>query len=1628
MAKPRPNFDAALINDLRSRVIAHNTRSGVSPVKLGQLRHVYAKSYSGANAGAAAMGAVEGFLAKAAGDFDDAEHPRDNDGKFAGRGGRASARINTTFPASHDDHTALAASNAGYRALQSGVIPENRGETTGAIARQLGSGVAGLTLAVSLARGKPNGIAASLLRRKLAPVGSLAGAAIGTAAGIVEQRVGDLIHKIPGMAETSADQAARTAAANSRSLQASIVGAKIARRVGITTYRVASSGMRHWMDIASVGASTPLRARARRVGAVGLAAIPVVSLINHEIAGSQVDPERLGSAFDAYSVRHVLKSVMTDEIGTARNDLVDLLRKGISADELFKAVPALSGGYSAAGRAVLTGLGAASGGLAGAGLGHGTQVVARHIAGKRGNPYHDGRGRFTHASGAGALAGGVAGAVAAGLATYAGLRTHNIGQLRAAAKMALAINERRMAALSNPKGFGKDFQKLLAQRTNMIDEAVAAHPSVKAAKDSVEQFGPSSPLHYKTAILRHSNERIASIAAFLDNFEVPVTKSGQTTRRRIADIKAGASRGERDQKAADLIIDFVETASPADFARAIKNVSVENQTTLRHFFDNQTTWANGVDQQIAAHHASIAAAQQNVEAAATAHLAAQANELDAKAVLGRTTKEDEGAVKKTEAAMAKAGKESEKARKAHEKAVADLDSLKNGSPKIISPITGQPLAQPTPMDTRATIQNAENKVFAVAARKVDAEIAAFRTAQRRAAVERHNRILAALAVIGDAHGLPEAARSRGAVVARLERQIRQHRARVADASNALDSAQAALAGIGKRPKADQLKQLRNVVQAAADRVAGAQADLAVSKSRIAPLTANFVKHLEDRAAGNTNRLIPAGLRGDIIRDLGLATATMKGAARDFLAQPTMVGLLNFAASTYRTVHNAVTDTAHQLFFQETSQGWKPSWVRIATSSALVGPTIVGAKDLYDYGRAAIAGDPAAKFPHHIIEYDIDPNTGAAYAAVVVPHPKEKGEKVVLYGQRQDSFNGQARQIYAGGRISTVKENYKKRNDKNNDAGDATGRVHNGDADAMSDETKKAIGESLGKLRGANSIIYADITNGPRVAYRSSKDQDGNESAGKFLQYMRDRFLNKGSLDQGQYWKALTALSSKQAAIFSPKQSFEALTNTKPDGGEGRYKNGIFTQASGFGSTEHGVVLAALRSEVDRAMKQNPNAEQKDALQRAVHLVAVAKGIDKGSKQDELRDLHVKLRGESNGGRQQSKANAGPGMKDTADEAAPQPPDWNKEDLRNLARGAAIALNKQLRLFHKDSQEETTSAIVVLARKVHADHGLSMADSVRAVQGGLNAISGANENAKADLADQMAGGYWQKSPDLFDAIDEAARKLKKSAPLYSLDELMKAFGAFDGSKHPRVSQGQHGGGEFASEGSAPAAPSPGSGSPDDGVDDPSAAPGGAAQARPRSLSPIHPVRAVPELASALGMQAGWELAQHHLPGAGARLAISDAVAGAAKGSESLAWGLAQRFLPPVAGAGVQALRFGGALVAGGIAGAAAEAAGGAAVSGAYRAAGAQAPEHRETPNPIGRTAAGFVGTLAGGIGGAALGSGVASIATGAVGQWAGNIAGEQVYDAGARIAGWLSGYGAKNSQRVIQKYMQPAKSA
>ena len=811
----RPSIDAALIADLRTRVVHHNEAHPMRKTKLAELLKVYERGFRGGQPGVRAIGRVEahlGVLAKAD-DFDEAEHPRGGNGEFSSSGGSgapAETPLGERLPGTRAEHKALQRSNAGYRALTTDVIPDTRHEALGGALRDAASLAGGAAVVAGLARNKKGrGIENLAAKAGRVVVGSAAGAA-GAVAGAVTQKASVATHNLVGFPKPLGANTARIAGSRAAAagrvvgdavgryptrvagslVQASLAGAG-SSHVGAAAHKVFKARMAE-----HVAAGLPA-AEARRMaftqakrfaartafgrkallfgtlaGATGLA-------IRSQVKDSILDPAAIGRSWDAFSFREIEKAVgASGELGDAFDHMRGVLAKdaghagsieglrgwlaaGGGGRELRKSTAGIWGRPAAS---VFLALAGAGGAALGAASGH--LAVTAHN--KRGNPNHDEHGRFTSASGGheGAkqkgivAASAVAGGLGAGIAVWAALRRHNARATLVALGRLHSHFENLVDAIG--RGTTPRLRAALATSDKRIKEIVDTHKAVAGIRDEiahVKAHGASAEPFFKDALQESFHGRLAEMLAGFDEVKLPGKAGWRPLREAAADNPAFA-RGRATQRAVltDTVRQHLDAGMTGEqFTKAVAGLEQAHPGVHREvqaLFAKSRADIGDVPMVLKAHHEKIRAAQGAFEAAETAQAKAGNDVLAAQAAHSAAT--EPAAQAKAARAVAKAEKVADALDDATDAAKQRLDQLRANPTGIEDPFTHEPILPPNPRMIDDKVRGLEVRAREKGQAIFLKEIAALKEREIARVSDRHARARGARAVQAKINGLPGA--------------------------------------------------------------------------------------------------------------------------------------------------------------------------------------------------------------------------------------------------------------------------------------------------------------------------------------------------------------------------------------------------------------------------------------------------------------------------------------------------------------------------------------------------------------------------------------------------------------------------------------------------------------------------------------------------------------------------------------------------------------------------------------------------------------------------------------------------------------------------------------------------------
>lgn len=1651
----RARFTAELINDLKAKVADHARWAEQAPgrpmTKLADLKAIYERHHRGQRPALNAMQKVDDRLAdlRKAGDdtFDESKHPRDADGQFTEKGGGSAARsapppkVRVEVPKTITEHRQTQDESAGYAALTADVMPTKFYETTGTAAREIATTAAGVATAVSLSRKRLPGEKAGIARRIAGGVGQATGHTVGAAVAalpvsaarhgtIVARNFINRYKKNPAAALPAGSFKDRARAAVRNSAK---VGGKIGRSVAERSADTLGWAIRHASQAAADAAKSPARREIQRAVVIGTAGVMIGRKLNDSLKGTWADPQVWGAEIDPFSSRVVRKSAdgALDQLDQIRTSVLAAMRKDGDAVDLRKALRPLG--------LIGQGLSAVGGALGGAAIGGGAaygvnRAVGAIGSGKKGNPYRDEDGKFTSRDravrtiGMGSALGAIAGGAAALLAARRGnagalVRAVTAGVRKPGTPGVTELFDRKVRAVSAPRGVGA-VRELIEQKSTFIENKLQSrsHPAIKAwqsAKDVHAKYGSSSPLAIKEAVRADVNEALVSRLASMDDFIVDVA-----AKKSLRDVRAGIASAPRKAEAAiNATRAAVERMTPDQFSKATEALPKKLQEEVRRLHGARSTLINQVDDVIGKHLKDIDTATDAAAQAAKTTKAAQ-EALDASRMRSGGMGADTAAVEAAQNDMKAAQRALVAATKAQEKADKALLDLRNAGPALKSVATGKPLTTMTDLEAQALVGRAEERARAAAAGMHQAAVSKAREAQISRLADRKARMLAVAAATGKRYGAPARARVEQTALIGADRDVRQAKRAVSQA-------------ILKREPIETMKARSADLKAAEQkRIAAGQA--------------------YEEALGGTKppkRILPESVSNalqDTKRDVKIIRGVVADKVNAFTAKPT-VGRMMRATEAMAARGKAEANRSLRAAFMENG---KVSFDRVARAWPLLvggvgGSGILGGAASYAdwiYGSITKRGEDRVKLrqPGEFkLERYTDPATGGGFVGLSIPDPENKNERVFVWGRKRDRDGSSPQPIFAGGRVSDFRNRQNQQNNQQRTQGSGGGGGDSGEARNLPQPLAEAVGKAFKSAQEKGLIERAgpDFDGAPRVSFRKSADPDSerNQAAGQFMNHVR-KAAGDGEPDKGRFWGALGDLFSKQGSVLKASQFNNLLTGFN---GAGEFRQGLFRKSEGFKAADADTVSEALGGEVGRVMRDNPpdTDQQRANLHRAVYMIGRSKNLSPES----MAIIHEQIRNPT----VSPKVSA-------ASVAAPNdmPEGWKATEMANVSKPAATRVARTLEMHQAGQVDDLQTTIEIMARFAHANHDLSMQDSIKVVADALaDPGTGIPKNVRQDAVRD------QDFEVFIDAMDRYANALKESR------RVRKAFGlrgdlrkfsiVYDESRHTRHPSGSDRGGEFApkSGGGGSVAGRAGRGAASSVTEQSAgAAAGGAAggaagsraprRARPGERPFTDPHRVGTEVGAALVGTAAWQMASKYMASAAkqggvltaerAAPGLADAGGGiiadraskqgikrlvATAGKESgLGLRLASKFLPGVAGGAAKALVPIAASLVGGAAG---SEIGHRVVEAGYGAAGKKSPGRYTPPPPIdfGETAAEFVGsaigTIAGGAGGAFAG-GVGAFAGAAAGGYGGGEAGKQLYR-------YFTGYDPKAAQRMSRHF-------
>ena len=1602
----RAHFDADLIAELKRRVVAHNEGTPAEAARLGDLRKVYERGFRGSNPGHRAMKRVDEHLARLAkAEFDETDHPRDGGGEFTSKGSGAT-RVRVDLPRTDQEHVREQERSAGYRALTSDAIPENRFGAAGGVLRDAGSIAAGAAIIHTLNKNPKNGLVTRAAGRLAGNVSGLAAgattavAANGVRAATINANrvIGKIpavklpmmpkmtVPKLPVMSQETAIKARRSASA---------AGAKFGRTVGRKATQLTGNLVQSAIRTAGNGPVTQratqrservltrllgqgvdvekATARATRAGALldrgikrnrkaavfAALAGTTAMFIRNQVKDTMLDPASYGREIDGLSHRIINKVADSADLKQAHGAMLGELRKDLGhagSIESLSAWLTADGGeglakavvpWGAEFRNLLTGASA----LGGAAVGAGTAFLAGRatgLTGHKGNPYRDKDGKFTSKDKAVTGIGGLLGGAAAGLAVFAALRRHNTKVVPHQAKKLFDAIRTQSAKIEN--GSARQVKAFLKtevdRKKKLLDTQTGA---IRKKLKELDDHEGSSRTALEAKMMAVHHDRIATVLAMHPDVQLPGKDGKFVPIMDLAEDVPGFHRLSTDERMRTrlrLARDAVARLDRKGLQQVVKDLPEGVQKEVLDTHADMLTRVKGVAAQIAGHQGNIDTAIEAKKAAEAAVDARVAEHSAAEAAAKVATADEQPAANEALKAAAKARDD---ARKHFTKVNDALDKLRASPKGVDDPFTGKPLVPPTAAEVRAQRDELTRKATKSVDEKWKAEVEAFKKQQLEELSARESRLLTHVATSADKYGSPEYVQANVKHIADLDAKVRAASNRVTDAKIALAPAQRDFedlqalrkaktkTGLPKGMTPERAKQLRDTEKQIEDRHVELVGNLEREQTAHHQAAAELIQHttvlktlLQTGAPQVARKSNPLGLSPKLRGDLKRASATVKGPIGEFMRRPTIENLKVYV-KTLPEKGKGIYDTASVGFKDGVERTWKDlTWrdpgdghgARFSTGKAIRNAALgVGAAQaVYEDGgtlfNRAFGDDEkkteARKKGLNIKWEDVpDPMTGGGFTTLSMPDPNKPGERVVLWGERQDTETSRVIPVRAGANMkqttSRLKQHFENlAANKNGNGNGGNSEHHNPELEFDKPEHKQAVDAALKAIRSEGKQQTIEINHGgvPHLRFRQedakrSKEAkvDDLENAANLVANAVRKKMGDGKLRGEDLHKALGALFSRQGGAFTTKQAFRFLTGADPDGTVRDSVKSPLMKPEGLRSNDKAAVASALTSEIDRIINDSKptTVAERSNLHRMVALVQTAKGLSA----DSVKGLHEKI------GKLEVASRAST-FQEAKPQAAPAAPAGlgepvNADDRSEWARNDHIIsphattygnrVADAMGLERRADRNLIVSAVNSTARNVWSayrktDEGLTEEEAFKITHAAINRAlaqaSGAQD--KYELAAKLFpkdGKGPFRSPEFLGELATAHIAMKEARPkdnnksadsaFDDLETLMKAsFGEFLSDLHPRAPAGSAGAGEFVAGGHG--SMSSGQRLATEGVEAASkTATGGnepphEGQPRPRSRPQAwnHPVRAGNEIGGQLGYETAFSLANSFLP--------------------------------------------------------------------------------------------------------------------------------------------------------------------
>lgn len=807
-----------------------------------------------------------------------------------------------------------------------------------------------------------------------------------------------------------------------------------------------------------------------------------------------------------------------------------------------------------------------------------------------------------------------------------------------------------------------------AGRKQFIENYVAKDTAVQDLKADIVENGRLSPRYFKKEAVDDINERLAGLLVQHDEMQLPDYHSG-TKLQPISQVRGDA--GDIRAYAAKAIGDM----DAEQFAKAIANVRQSVKDTAISYFEMRDKVPAQIDAALKDHLGLLDKARAGAKKRQEVLDEAQGKLVDAKAKLDAPENLAEGegreAAQKAHDAAERAVTNADKAL---ETAKKKIDELKSEGPAIMA-LGGRQIRPPSKMDLDRALDDVRDKVKPRAAKAFDNEVKTTKRTYEKQAAAKRAEILAAFKLshareLGIAATLGRAGAGMSKIAGKNSDRLfvaqTRHDAAVAEdeaAEKHLLEADGALAALKKqrsnlrmpkkpKPEAkarieaarasldDSIEKADKAVKAAETVVVGTKSTRAV-RQRILEREADsfrtkYAAYKAELAAKPGISFVPPEALQEMAHDAVRVAKAGYDPVLRYAIKPTgenLKKLMAWAEPHWRAASDGTQKQVAAAFRSlllspqkdpetgaviHTIDPWK---VGMLAGTGAIASAAEFLHATSQYARARLAGDTNAKAPTNlkveVRRHATNPNEGMI--ALHAADPRNKGERIVLFGQIHKQGQAEPININPGARLSDVLN-------QGGGGGGFNGSRPFGEGNRQQDagwldKNKSTIDTALKKLIDGQKTERL-FGGGTSLFTRKRDETEQNGAAGEYISVFRGKFIND-DLDKSTAARntALESLFSKQSAVLKPGQIYSLLTGYLA-GGE-KKGAGVFKANEDFGSSDAVEAKGALDAAVSDILKSNPGDATKEALRKAVIIVGHAKRISS----DDLKPIFDKINGD-----------------------------------------------------------------------------------------------------------------------------------------------------------------------------------------------------------------------------------------------------------------------------------------------------------------------------------------------------------------------------------------------------------------